>query len=220
MVKICFIGAGSTIFARNVLGDTMLTPSLQDAEIALYDIDEKRLKESELMLKTINKNSNQNRAKIKSFSDRKEALKDANFVINAIQVGGYKPSTVIDFEIPKKYGLQQTIGDTTGIGGIFRGLRTLPVMFEYRQRHGRGLSGCMVIELHQSDGYFNDGHAESDEDQNGRFVPQCSSLCAGTIRTFGDKRSIQSGGIPMENRRHQPHGLAVGNQPKRKRFLP
>ncbi|SYZ79901.1 alpha-glucosidase/alpha-galactosidase [Trichococcus shcherbakoviae] len=130
MVKICFIGAGSTIFTKNVLGDAMLTPSLQDAEIALYDIDETRLKESELMLKTINKNSNQNRAKIQSFSDRKEALKDANFVINAIQVGGYKPSTVIDFEIPKKYGLQQTIGDTTGIGGIFRGLRTLPVMFD------------------------------------------------------------------------------------------
>ena len=130
MVKICFIGAGSTIFAKNVLGDAMLTPSLQGAEIALYDIDEKRLKESELMLQTINKNSNQNRAKIQSFSDRKEALKDANFVINAIQVGGYKPSTVIDFEIPKKYGLQQTIGDTTGIGGIFRGLRTLPVMFD------------------------------------------------------------------------------------------
>jgi alpha-galactosidase len=131
MIKICFIGAGSTIFARNVLGDAMLTPSLQDAEIALYDIDEKRLKESELMLKAINKNSNQNRANIQSFSDRKEALRDANFVINAIQVGGYKPSTVIDFEIPKKYGLQQTIGDTTGIGGIFRGLRTLPVMFEF-----------------------------------------------------------------------------------------
>ena len=130
MVKICFIGAGSTIFAKNVLGDAMLTPSLQDAEIALYDIDENRLNESELMLQTINKNSNQSRAKIQSFSDRKEALKDANFVINAIQVGGYKPSTVIDFEIPKKYGLQQTIGDTTGIGGIFRGLRTLPVMFD------------------------------------------------------------------------------------------
>ena len=130
MVRICFIGAGSTIFAKNVLGDAMLTPSLQDAEIALYDIDENRLKESELMLQTINKNSNQSRAKIQSFSDRKEALKDANFVINAIQVGGYKPSTVIDFEIPKKYGLQQTIGDTTGIGGIFRGLRTLPVMFD------------------------------------------------------------------------------------------
>lgn len=131
MVKICFIGAGSTIFAKNVLGDAMLTPSLQHAEIALYDIDKKRLNESELMLKTINKNSNSNRATIQSFDDRKEALRDADFVINAIQVGGYKPSTVIDFEIPKKYGLQQTIGDSLGIGGIFRGLRTLPVMFEF-----------------------------------------------------------------------------------------
>ena len=130
MTKITFIGAGSTIFAKNVLGDAMLTPSLQDAQIALYDIDEKRLNESELMLKNINKNSNENRAEILTYHDRKAALKDADFVINAIQVGGYKPSTVIDFEIPKKYGLQQTIGDTTGIGGIFRGLRTLPVMFD------------------------------------------------------------------------------------------
>lgn len=131
MVKITFIGAGSTIFAKNILGDAMLTPSLYHAEIALYDIDEKRLKESESMLKTINKNSNEDRASITAYQDRKEALRDANFVINAIQVGGYKPSTVIDFEIPQKYGLQQTIGDTLGIGGIFRALRTFPVMLEF-----------------------------------------------------------------------------------------
>lgn len=130
MVKITFIGAGSTIFAKNILGDAMLTPSLYEAEISLYDIDEKRLNESEIMLKTINKNSNQNRANIMSYTDRKEALRDADFIINAIQVGGYKPSTVIDFEIPQKYGLQQTIGDTMGIGGIFRALRTFPVMFD------------------------------------------------------------------------------------------
>ena len=111
MTKITFIGAGSTIFAKNVLGDAMLTPSLQDAHIALYDIDEKRLKESNLMLKNINKNSNENRADIVSYYDRKEALREADFVINAIQVGGYKPSTVIDFDIPKKYGLRKTIGD-------------------------------------------------------------------------------------------------------------
>lgn len=131
MVKICFIGAGSTIFAKNVLGDAMLTESLQAAQIALYDIDQQRLTESELMLKHINKNSNQNRATILTYQDRKEALRGADFVINAIQVGGYQPSTVIDFEIPKKYGLKQTIGDTMGIGGIFRGLRTLPVMLEF-----------------------------------------------------------------------------------------
>lgn len=131
MVKITFIGAGSTIFAKNVLGDAMLTPSLSDAHIALYDIDEKRLKESELMLKTINKNVNHDRAHIQSYTERKEALTGADFVVNAIQVGGYKPSTVIDFEIPKKYGLRQTIGDTMGIGGIFRTLRTLPVMIAF-----------------------------------------------------------------------------------------
>ncbi|MGM0198731.1 alpha-glucosidase/alpha-galactosidase [Enterococcus sp. DIV1314a] len=95
------------------------------------DINEERLKESELMLRTINQNCNQNRATIRSYTDRKEALRDATFVVNAIQVGGYEPSTVIDFEIPKKYGLQQTIGDTMGIGGIFRALRTIPVMLEF-----------------------------------------------------------------------------------------
>lgn len=131
MTKITFIGAGSTIFAKNVLGDAMLTPSLHDAHIALYDIDPKRLEESELMLKTINKNSNQHRATIVSYHNRREALAGADFVVNAIQVGGYKPSTVIDFEIPKKYGLEQTIGDTMGIGGIFRTLRTLPVMLDF-----------------------------------------------------------------------------------------
>lgn len=131
MTKITFIGAGSTVFAKNILGDAMLTPSLHDSTIALYDIDEDRLNESLSMLQTINRNSNKNRASIEACHDRKEALREADFVVNAIQVGGYEPSTVIDFEIPKKYGLKQTIGDTTGIGGIFRGLRTLPVMLEF-----------------------------------------------------------------------------------------
>ena len=131
MVKITFLGAGSTVFARNVLGDCMCTPSLQDAEIALYDIDGKRLEESEVILKAINKNVNSSRANIKTYlgeEERKDALRDADFVVNAIQVGGYEPCTVIDFEIPKKYGLRQTIADTIGIGGIMRGLRTIPVM--------------------------------------------------------------------------------------------
>jgi alpha-galactosidase len=134
MVKITFMGAGSTVFARNVLGDCMCTPSLQDAEIALYDIDSIRLAESEIILKAINKNINANRAVIKTYlgvENRKEALRGANFVINAIQVGFYDPCTIIDFEIPKKYGLRQTIGDTLGIGGIMRGLRTIPVLRDF-----------------------------------------------------------------------------------------
>ncbi|CEK35126.1 family 4 glycosyl hydrolase, alpha-galactosidase/6-phospho-beta-glucosidase,Alpha-galact osidase,alpha-galactosidase,Family 4 glycosyl hydrolase C-terminal domain [[Clostridium] sordellii] len=131
MGKITFLGAGSTIFAKNVLGDCMLTESLRDFEIALYDIDEKRLDESYNMLSTINKTLNKSRANINKYKDRKEALRGAKYIVNAIQVGGYDPCTITDFEVPKKYGLRQTIGDTVGIGGIFRGLRTIPVMLDF-----------------------------------------------------------------------------------------
>ncbi len=131
MLKITFIGAGSTVFARNVLGDVMSTQALQQCEIALYDIDPVRLQESHHILSVINHNINEDRAVIRDYlgvENRKEALRGASFVVNAIQVGGYEPCTVIDFEIPKKYGIQQTIADTLGIGGIMRALRTIPVM--------------------------------------------------------------------------------------------
>jgi len=134
MPKITFMGAGSTVFAKNVLGDAMLTEALRDADIALYDIDARRLRESKKMLDTLNSNINKNRARITGYlgtANRRKALKGANYVINAIQVGGYDPCTVIDFEVPKKYGLRQTIADTLGIGGIFRTLRTLPVMLDF-----------------------------------------------------------------------------------------
>ncbi|MBA4688967.1 MAG: alpha-glucosidase/alpha-galactosidase [Candidatus Galacturonibacter soehngenii] len=133
-MKITFMGAGSTVFARNVLGDCMCTNALRDSEIALYDIDAQRLSESEIILKAINKNINNDRANIKCYlgvENRKAALKDATFVVNAIQVGGYDPCTITDFEIPKKYGLKQTIADTMGIGGIMRALRTIPVMADF-----------------------------------------------------------------------------------------
>lgn len=131
MGKITFLGAGSTIFAKNVLGDCMLTEALRDFEIALYDIDEKRLDESYNMLSIINKTLNKSRANINKYKDRKEALRGAKYIVNAIQVGGYDSCTITDFEVPKKYGLRQTIGDTLGIGGIFRGLRTIPVMLDF-----------------------------------------------------------------------------------------
>ena len=134
MAKITFMGAGSTVFVRNVLGDCMCREALKDSHFALYDIDGQRLKESEFILKTLNANINDNRATISTHlgvENRKEALRGTNFVVNAIQVGGYEPSTVIDFEIPKKFGLRQTIADTLGIGGIFRALRTIPVMLDF-----------------------------------------------------------------------------------------
>ena len=134
MAKITFMGAGSTVFARNIIGDCMCREALKDSHFALYDIDGERLKESEFILKTLNANINDNRATITTHLGpraRKAALRNADFVVNAIQVGGYEPSTVIDFEIPKKYGLRQTIADTLGIGGIFRALRTIPVMLDF-----------------------------------------------------------------------------------------
>ena len=134
MIKIAFMGAGSTVFARNVLGDCMCTPALREAEIALYDIDAKRLEDSQIILEAINRNINDGKAVIKTYlgvENRRDALRGADFVVNAIQVGGYEPCTVIDFEIPKKYGLRQTIADTLGIGGIMRGLRTIPVMEDF-----------------------------------------------------------------------------------------
>ena len=119
------------MFAKNVLGDCMLTPSLQEFEYALFDIDPVRLADSAAMLEAINRNVNGGRATVSSFTDRRRALAGAAFVVNAVQVGGYDPGTVIDFEIPKKYGLRQTIGDTLGIGGIFRALRTIPVVLDF-----------------------------------------------------------------------------------------
>lgn len=131
MNKITFLGAGSSVFAKNVLGDCMMTDCLREWEYALYDIDEQRLEESFMMLSNINRNSNGGKAKIVKYTDRIEALRGAKYVCNAIQVGGYDPCTITDFEIPKKYGLRQTIGDTNGIGGIFRALRTIPVMLDF-----------------------------------------------------------------------------------------
>lgn len=132
MTKITFLGAGSSVFAKNVLGDCMGVDAIQGFEFALFDIDQERLKDSEKMLNNIKKNLGST-VNIVAYSNRKEALRGAKYVINAIQVGGYKPSTVIDFEIPKKYGLRQTIADTVGIGGIFRSLRTIPVMMDFAE---------------------------------------------------------------------------------------
>ncbi|WP_437750551.1 alpha-glucosidase/alpha-galactosidase [Staphylococcus shinii] len=127
MGKITFLGAGSTVFAKNVLGDCMTVEALQHFEFALYDIDEQRLHDSEMMLNNLKKNLHSN-VTVKAYHNRKDALLGAKYIINAIQVGGYDPATITDFEIPKKYKLRQTIADTLGIGGIFRNLRTIPVM--------------------------------------------------------------------------------------------
>lgn len=137
MAKICFLGAGSTIFAKSVLGDCLHEESLNDAHVTMVDVDADRLAVSLKMMRNINQTMGTN-ARYDGFmaDEAGKALEGADYIVNAVQVGGYEPSTVIDFEIPKKYGLRQTIADTIGIGGIFRGLRTVPVMLDY----------CRIIE--------------------------------------------------------------------------
>ena len=129
MIKLTIIGAGSAVFTKNIVTDLLSIEKFKNMEIALQDIDPVRLKASHELLNVISKKLNAS-PKITSHTDRKESLVGANFVQTTIQVGGYKPSTVIDFEIPSQYGLKQTIADTLGIGGIMRALRTIPVLLD------------------------------------------------------------------------------------------
>ncbi|MEQ8839888.1 MAG: alpha-glucosidase/alpha-galactosidase [Acidimicrobiales bacterium] len=129
MTKICFVGAGSTVFAKNLLGDILSFPELASATIALHDIDADRLATSTLVARRIAQTLDVEPV-IEATTDRRRALADADYVITMFQVGGYEPATVTDFEIPGRYGLRQTIADTLGIGGIMRGLRTIPVLLD------------------------------------------------------------------------------------------
>jgi alpha-galactosidase len=129
MPKITFLGAGSTVFAKNLIGDILSFPELQESTLTLFDIDAERLRTSETVAREIAAFFGA-RPTIEATTDRRCALDGADYAISMFQVGGYKPGTVIDFEIPKQYGLRQTIADTLGIGGIMRGLRTIPVLLD------------------------------------------------------------------------------------------
>lgn len=129
MTKITFLGAGSTVFAKNLLGDILSFPEFADSTISLMDINPDRLRTSEIVAHKVADFFGA-KPKIEATLDRRQALDGADYAISMFQVGGYKPGTVIDFEIPKKYGIRQTIADTLGIGGIMRGLRTIPVFLD------------------------------------------------------------------------------------------
>src|SRR5712692_4598633 len=129
MTKIAFIGAGSTVFARRLLTDILSFPELAGAQVALHDLDAERLGSSEIVAGRVAQALGAHPT-ITANTDRRAALDGADYAICMIQVGGYRPSTVVDFEVPKRYGLRQTIADTLGIGGIMRGLRTIPVLLE------------------------------------------------------------------------------------------
>ena len=129
MTTISFIGAGSTVFAKNLMGDILSFPELADATLRLHDIDETRLRTSMVVAEKVAATLGVNPT-IEASTDQRAAIDGADHVITMFQVGGYEPATVTDFEIPKKYGLTQTIADTLGIGGIMRGLRTIPVLLD------------------------------------------------------------------------------------------
>ncbi|WP_267355463.1 MULTISPECIES: alpha-glucosidase/alpha-galactosidase [unclassified Methylobacterium] len=126
--RITFIGAGSTVFMKNIIGDVLHRPAFKDAIIALMDIDTERLAESAIVAGKLVRALNA-RATIETYGDRRASLVGADFIVVAFQIGGYEPSTVTDFEIPKRFGLRQTIADTLGVGGIMRGLRTVPQLW-------------------------------------------------------------------------------------------
>src|SRR4051812_49548084 len=126
MPKIAFVGAGSTVFTRNLVGDVLALPELADTTtIALMDIDAERLAASELVTRHLVEARGAG-AGVAATLDRAAALDGADYVVTSFQVGGYRPSTVVDFEVPKRFGLRQTIGDTLGIGGVLRGLPAIP----------------------------------------------------------------------------------------------
>lgn len=129
MRKIAFIGAGSTIFMKNIVGDALHFPALKDATFTLMDIDKTRLGESETVARRMVQAMG-SEARIEATTDRRRALDGADFVVTAFQIGGYRPCTVNDFEIPRAHGLTQTIGDTLGVAGIMRGLRTVPHLWD------------------------------------------------------------------------------------------
>jgi alpha-galactosidase len=145
MTRIAFIGAGSTVFMKNLIGDALSMPALAGATIALMDIDPKRLAESEMvaakMIATLGAP-----ATLEVHTDQRRAIAGADFVIVAFQIGGYKPCTVTDFEIPKSYGLRQTIADTLGIGGIMRGLRTVPHLWSLAADMAQVCSNAIMLQ--------------------------------------------------------------------------
>jgi alpha-galactosidase len=173
MAKITFIGAGSTVFARNLLGDILGFEELAESEITLFDIDAGRLETSELVARRV-ADTLDAPAKITATTDRRAALDGADYAINMIQVGGYEPCTVTDFEVPKEFGLRQTIADTLGIGGIMRGLRTIPVL----------LSMCADMEELCPDTWFLN--------YTNPMAINCRAISrASSIRTVGLCHSVQ-----------------------------
>jgi alpha-galactosidase len=140
MPRIAFVGAGSTVFTRNLVSDVLSHPELRDSTFALMDIDPARLRTSELVVRSLGARN------VEATDDRRAALDGADYVVTSFQVGGYRPATVTDFEVPKRHGLRQTIADTLGVGGIMRGLRTIPVLLDVCRDMEDGCPDALLLQ--------------------------------------------------------------------------
>ena len=204
MTKITFIGAGSTVFTKNIVGDILQRPALADAEIRLMDIDPQRLAESEIVVGKLAQTLGVP-ATVKTFRDQRAALDGADFVVVAFQIGGYEPCTVTDFEVPKKFGLRQTIADTLGIGGIMRGLRTVPHLWTICERHGARSAPTRSCSSTSTRWRSTPGRSPRSTPQI-RQVGLCHSV-QGTAEELARDLDIPVEEIRYRARRHQPHGL-------------
>jgi alpha-galactosidase len=196
MPKIALIGAGSVVFAKNLLGDILSFPELATCHVALMDIDHDRLRVAERMTHKVAAVLGA-RPTVSTHTDRRAALADATYVINTIQVGGYRPSTVIDFEVPTRHGLRQTIADTLGVGGIMRALRTIPVLLDL----------CRDMEAACPDAWLLN--------YTNPMAMNCWALARRTpIRTVGLCHSVQGTAMQLANDIGVPHAeisyLAAG----------
>ncbi|MEV0824790.1 family 4 glycosyl hydrolase [Nonomuraea rubra] len=174
MARIVFIGVGDVELTRRVLSALMLAPALRgELEVVLHDDDPGRLATTETLVRALGTEAGAD-AKIRSVFDRRQALRGADFVVSHLDVGGFE-ATLRDFEIPHRYGLRQTIGDTIGIGGVFRGLRTIPVLVELA---GQMAELCpQAWLLSSTDPMAMTGWAVHEATGFERFAGLCHSVC-------------------------------------------
>jgi alpha-galactosidase len=198
MTTIAFIGAGSTVFTRNLAGDILHRPALRGATLRLMDIDPKRLAESEVVVGKL-AHALGGTARVETFTDRRRALDGADFVVVSFQIGGYEPATVVDFEVPKRFGLRQTIADTLGGGGHHARPANRPASLGALRGHGGGLPRRDPAPIRQPHG---DQHLAISE----RFSAiRQVGLCHSVQGTAGElARDL---GIPLERIRYRAGGI-------------
>lgn len=198
MAAIAFVGAGSTVFARNLLSDLLRFEDIRDSlEFRLHDIDAQRLTTSQIVAERMLASFGA-QTSVMATTDLRKALDDTDYVITMFQVGGYEPSTVIDFEIPQRYGLQQTIADTIGIGGIMRGLRTVPALVEVAETMQRYCPDAVLLNYANPMAINMWGLSEMcDVDAYGlcHSVPQTAEHLANDLGIPADELDYQVAGI-------------------------